>query len=397
MCKFAQLSFTIQHRPLTIMQRRKFIHQSSLASAGFFVARYPLGFSKDFPLVRIPESQRRFKSPVIEKTIDEVKNNIGNKEIAWLFENCFPNTLDTTVDFDTVDGKPDTYVITGDIDAMWLRDSSAQVFPYLPFCNADKDLRQLIKGVINRQVKCILLDPYANAFYKDASKISEWKKTDITDMKAGIHERKWEIDSLCYPIRLSYFYWKITSDVSVFDDDWKEAMRSVLKTFKEQQRLDNEGPYHFERTTSYATDSVPMGGYGYPTKKVGLIHSMFRPSDDATIFPFLIPSNLFALSSLRNLRTLLAKLGVGRELDGPAFALETDLVNALNEHAIVTHPVFGEVFAYETDGFGNHTLMDDANVPSLLALPYLQSTLFSGDLSVLNNDKRGYTVYQNTR
>ena len=127
-----------------------------------------------------------------------------------------------------------------------------------------------------------------------------------------------------------------------------------------------------------------MGGYGYPTRKVGLIHSMFRPSDDATIFPFLIPSNLFALSSLRNLRTLLQTLGVGKELDGPAFALETDLVNALNEHAIVTHPVYGEVFAYEADGFGNHTLMDDANVPSLLALPYLQSDAFTGDLSVLN-------------
>jgi meiotically up-regulated gene 157 (Mug157) protein len=140
-----------------------------------------------------------------------------------------------------------------------------------------------------------------------------------------------------------------------------------------------------------------MKGYGYPTKKVGLIHSMFRASDDATIFPFLIPDNLFALSSLRNLRTMLQALSIGKELDGPAFALETDLVNALNEHAIVTHPVYGEVFVYEADGFGNHTLMDDANVPSLLALPYVQSKLFTGDLSVLNADKRGYTVYQNTR
>src|SRR5579871_6812900 len=396
MCKFAQLSFTIQHRPLTIMQRRKFIHQSSLASAGFFVARYPLGFSKDFPLVRIPESQRRFKSPVIEKTIDEVKNNIGNKEIAWLFENCFPNTLDTTVDFDTVDGKPDTYVITGDIDAMWLRDSSAQVFPYLPFCNADKDLRQLIKGVINRQVKCILLDPYANAFYKDASKISEWKKTDITDMKAGIHERKWEIDSLCYPIRLSYFYWKITSDVSVFDDDWKEAMRSVLKTFKEQQRLENEGPYHFERTTSWATDGVPLGGYGYPTKKVGLIHSMFRPSDDATIFPFLIPSNLFAFYALQQLSTIINEIK-NEQLFNECLALMDELLGALISHAVVNHPKFGKVFGYETDGFGNHTFMDDANVPSLLSLPYLEMPGQAFELSVLNKEKSGFAIYQNTR
>ncbi len=353
------------------MQRRKFIHQSSLASAGFFVARYPLGFSKDFPLVRIPESQRRFKSPVIEKTIDEVKNNIGNKEIAWLFENCFPNTLDTTVDFDTVDGKPDTYVITGDIDAMWLRDSSAQVFPYLPFCNADKDLRQLIKGVINRQVKCILLDPYANAFYKDASKISEWKKTDITDMKAGIHERKWEIDSLCYPIRLSYFYWKITSDVSVFDDDWKEAMRSVLKTFKEQQRLENEGPYHFERTTSWATDGVPLGGYGYPTKKVGLIHSMFRPSDDATIFPFLIPSNCFAMVALNYLSEIAKEVMKNNEIYKQSQSLYYALGEAISNYGIINHPQYGTMYVYETNGLGSHNLMDDANVPSLLSLSYL--------------------------
>jgi hypothetical protein len=264
-------------------------------------------------------------------------------------------------------------------------------------CKDDKDLQQLIRGVIHRQVICILRDPYANAFYKDASRVSEWKKTDVTDMKPGIHERKWEIDSLCYPIRLAHGYWEVTGDISPFDADWLAAMRKILQTFKEQQRKDGPGPYTFQRMTSWATDGVPMGGYGYPTKKVGLIHSMFRPSDDATIYPFLIPSNLFAVSSLRNLRELLQSLGVGKELDGPAFALETDLVNALNEHAVVTHPVFGEVFAYEADGFGNHTLMDDANVPSLLALPYLQSAHFSGDLSVLNSDKRGYTVYQNTR
>jgi meiotically up-regulated gene 157 (Mug157) protein len=130
---------------------------------------------------------------------------------------------------------------------------------------------------------------------------------------------------------------------------------------------------------------------------VGLIHSMFRPSDDATIYPFLIPSNLFALSSLRDLRTILDGMSMGKELSGQAFALETELGSALIEHAIVTHPIYGEVFAYEVDGFGNHTFMDDANVPSLLALPYLQSARYGGDLSVLLPDKRGYAVYQNTR
>ncbi len=398
------------------MDRKQFIRQGSFATAGFIIAKGSPGISldgqglagfpgrkdfpgeKDFPLVRIPEAQRKFRSAAVEKTITNVQRDIGNREIAWLFGNCFPNTLDTTVDFEMVGGQPDTYVITGDIDAMWLRDSSAQVWPYLPLCKEDKKLQQLIKGVIHRQVKCILRDPYANAFYKDENKISEWKRTDVTDMKSGIHERKWEVDGLCYPIRLSHGYWKQTGDVSAFNAQWQEAMQLILKTFREQQRKDGQGPYTFQRNSQYATDSVPMGGFGYPTKKVGLIHSMFRPSDDATIYPFLIPSNLFALSSLVNLRTLFQATGVhGQEPDNIAYKLIDDLENALKEHGIVTHPTYGEVFAYETDGFGNHTFMDDANIPSLLALPYLQSTDFVGDLSVLNIDKRGYNVYQNTR
>jgi uncharacterized protein len=384
------------------MKRRKFLQQSMLASAGVVASTGALASAgvlaaAAFPVVRVAEAKRKFKSQSVEKIVREVRQNIGNKEIGWLFENCFPNTLDTTVDLDMTGGRSDTYVITGDIDAMWLRDSSAQVWPYLRLCKDDKDLQQLIRGVIRRQVKCILKDPYANAFYKDEAKISEWKATDITDMKAGVHERKWEIDSLCYPIRLATGYWEVTGDVSPFDADWVAAMKKILQTFREQQRKDGEGPYTFQRKTSWATDGVPLGGYGYPTKKVGLIHSMFRPSDDATIYPFLIPSNLFALSSLRNLRTIIQTVKVGSELDGPAFALETELINALNEHAVVSHPVFGEVFAYEVDGFGNRTLMDDANVPSLLALPYLQSSHYVGDLSVLHADKRGYTVYQNTR
>jgi len=376
------------------MERRTFLQQSTLAAAGFFIKP---SFGTDFPVVRIPEAQRKFKSKSVEKIIRDVRTNIGNKELGWLFENCFPNTLDTTVEFDIAGGKPDTYVITGDIDAMWLRDSSAQVYPYLSLTKDDKDLQQLIRGVIHRQAKCILKDPYANAFYKDESKVSEWKETDITDMKPGIHERKWEIDSLCYPIRLAFGYWSETKDTSPFDDEWLAAMGLVLKTFKEQQRKDGDGPYSFQRKTSWATDGVPLGGYGYPTKKVGLIHSMFRPSDDATIYPFLIPSNLFALSSLRNLRTLLDATGKGKELIQSCFALENDLIKALGEYAIVNHHTYGQVFAYEVDGFGNHTFMDDANVPSLLALPYLQSPGFAGDLSVLHPDKKGYMVYQNTR
>src|SRR6202012_3679926 len=214
-----------------IMRRRKFLQQSVLASAGALVGSKAAmagvnGAGKSgFPVVRVAEAQRKFKSKAVEKIVRGVRENIGNKEIGWLFENCYPNTLDTTVDFAMDGGKPDTYVITGDIDAMWLRDSSAQVWPYVQLCKQDKDLKQLIRGVIHRQAICILRDPYANAFYKDASKVSEWKKTDVTDMKPGIHERKWEIDSLCYPIRLAYGYWQVTGDTSPFDADWLAAMQ----------------------------------------------------------------------------------------------------------------------------------------------------------------------------
>ncbi len=380
------------------MNRKQFITQSAMAGTGIALSGLSFGKSKiDFPVVRIAETQRKFKSAAVELAIQNVKKNIGNKEIAWLFENCFPNTLDTTVDFEMINGKPDTYVITGDIDAMWLRDSSAQVWPYLSLMKEDKNLQMLIKGVINRQVKCILKDPYANAFYKDENKISEWKETDSTDMKPGIHERKWEIDSLCYPVRLSYTYWKQTGDTSVFDKDWMQAMKLIVKTFKEQQRLENEGPYGFQRKTNWATDGVPLGGYGYPTKKVGLIHSMFRPSDDATIYPFLIPSNIFAFVALQQLAEMNPAIIKDEKFFNDCLVLMDQLLTAIMKHGVTHHPVFGDVFAYEADGFGNHTFMDDANVPSLLSLPYLQSMPITAELAVHDKSKKGFQIYQNTR
>lgn len=346
-----------------------------------------------FPLVRVAEGQRKFKSAAVEKLIAEIQNNIGNKEIAWMFGNCFPNTLDTTVDFEMVNGRPDTYVITGDIDAMWLRDSSAQVWPCLPLCKEDKQLQQLIKGVINRQVKCILKDPYANAFYKDEKKISEWKSTDVTDMKPGIHERKWEIDSLCYPIRLAHGYWEATGDSSPFDERWVEAMKLVVKTFKEQQRFNGQGPYTFQRNTSWATDGVPLSGYGYPVKPNGLICSMFRPSDDATIFPYLIPSNWFAAASLERLIKI-SELIRNMPLLNEASGLKDTLVDALLQNSTTEHPSFGKIFAFETNGYGSYNLMDDANVPSLLSMPYLTNHSFHEDGY---NEKIQQSLYNSTR
>ena len=367
--------------------RRQFLQATGALTAGLMLKQsgaFAFG-TNDFVGKRPPISERKFTSNAVEETIAKIKNGIADPELAWLFENCFPNTLDTTVDFETINGKPDTYVITGDIDAMWLRDSTAQVWPYLSLIKSDEHLQKLIEGVINRQVKCIHRDRYANAFYKDENKISEWK-SDLTDMKPGIHERKWEIDSLCYPVRLAHQYWKLTGNANVFDKDWQESIELIVKTFKEQQRKDNQGPYTFQRTTAWATDGVPLGGYGYPVKPVGLICSMFRPSDDATIFPFLIPSNFFAVVSLRQAAEMVKAIHNNNVLANECNTLANEVETALKKYAVINSPKYGNMYAYEVNGFGSYNLMDDANVPSLLSLPYLNAVK-ENDLVYLNTRK----------
>jgi uncharacterized protein len=205
--------------------------------------------SKLFPVVRKNKTARRFVSSAVENLIEHIASSIDNAELAWLFRNCFPNTLDTTVEFElrtTSTGQvPDTYVITGDIDAMWLRDSSAQVHPYLPLMRDDQRLRQLIEGVLLRQLMFIQRDPYANAHYKDTNRTSEWKQMDLTDMRPGVHERKWELDSLCYVLRLMYSYWtEVDHDLTFFrlnQDQFKKTIRIILRTMREQQRFAGSG------------------------------------------------------------------------------------------------------------------------------------------------------------
>jgi meiotically up-regulated gene 157 (Mug157) protein len=367
------------------MNRRTFIQSTALAASGFLLAPSPAWATEtSFPVVRVSAAKRKFKSPAVEKTIAQVQSNIGNRELAWMFGNCFPNTLDTTVDFEMVNGRRDTYVITGDIDAMWLRDSSAQVWPYLPLMSADAQLQQLIAGVINRQTRCILLDPYANAFYKDPNKVSEWK-SDLTEMKPGVHERKWEVDSLCYTIRLAHGYWKNSGDTAPFDDAWRAAISKIVQTFREQQRKQGKGPYHFQRRTETQSDTLAGRGYGSPAKPVGLICSMFRPSDDATVFPYLVPANFFAVVSLRQAAEMLEQIRHDTVLAGECRALADEVEHALQKYAVVHHARLGPVYAYEVDAFGNHYCIDDGNVPSLLSLPYLGA--------VKSDDK----IYQHTR
>lgn len=329
-------------------------------------------FAQGFVSQRPPKAERRFTSKAVEAEIARVKKKIADPELAWLFENCYPNTLDTTVTLGEVDGKPDTFVITGDIDAMWLRDSSAQLQTYVHLTPKDADLRRLFHGAIQRQARCILIDPYANAYTRDPTAKSNLSAVnDKTEMKPGVAERKWEIDSLCYTMRLAHAYWTATRDKAPFDALWAQAMATAVATLRVQQRKDDPGPYHFQRVDPSPTETLMFGGFGAPTKKVGLIHSGFRPSDDACVFPFLIPSNLFAVSALRMLAVVLRETRGDTAAAADAEALAAEVATALDAHGKMPDGSGGEVWAFEVDGYGNAIFMDDANVPSLSGLPLL--------------------------
>ena len=339
-----------------------------------------------FKSMRPEEKERLFRSDAVEKQILALKDKLTaiDPKLYWMFANCFPNTLDTTVHYSNADGDDDTFVYTGDIHAMWLRDSAAQVWPYLRYVNQDEPLRRLIRGVIRRQFACIMIDPYATAFNMGPIG-GEWQ-TDETEMKKELHERKYEIDSLCYPLRLAYEYWQRTGDTSIFDAKWIEVVKAILATFRDQQNWNGvKTNNHFRRETRALHDTRSNDGYGHPGKACGLIASAFRPSDDSTIFPFLIPSNFFAVSVLRKAATILRQVNQEKVLAGECEQLASQVELALKEYAVVEHPKYGKLYAFEVDGFGSALLMDDSNAPSLLCLPYLT------DVSIDD------PIYQNTR
>ena len=330
--------------------------------------------------------ERLFRSEAVEQEIARVCGLLTNERLRWMFANCFPNTLDTTVHYrEDEEGNPDTYVYTGDIPAMWLRDSGAQVWPYVQLCGNDPALRKMIAGVIRRQFRLINIDPYANAFNDGPTGAGEDVGYPGHVQDPWVFERKWEIDSHCYPIRLAHHYWKTTGDESVFDAEWVEAMRNILATLRDQQMKEGPGDYTFLRVTDRQLDTRCHVGRGNPVKPVGLISSAFRPSDDATTFGFLVPSNFMAVSSLRKAAEILSTVNGEQELAAGCTALADEVAAALQQYAVVEHPVYGKIYAFEVDGFGSVQLMDDANVPSLLAMPYL------GDV------ERTDPVYENTR
>jgi meiotically up-regulated gene 157 (Mug157) protein len=344
-----------------------------IAGGAALLATAPLRAASVLPSGRPPIADRRFISKAVEREIVRVAAMIGDPKLRAMFVACYPNTLDTSVRMGVVDGGPDAFVITGDIPCLWLRDSAAQLQPYLHLVKRDTRLGDLFRGLIARQARSILIDPYANAFMGDPAAPTnlDWALKDETTMKPGVAERKWEVDSLCYPMRLAHGYWRATRDARPFDATWAGAATASIRTFREQQRKNGPGPYRFLRASTRNIETMALDGYGAPARPVGLIHSGFRPSDDACVYPFLIPANLFAVAALRQVAIVAAEARGDVGLARDANALADEVAAALRQYGTMRLRDGREVWAYEVDGFGNALFMDDANVPSLSGLAYL--------------------------
>lgn len=315
----------------------------------------------------------------MEKMIEKIEKRFSHdQELVQLFRNCFLNTYETTMKED----ERGTYVITGDIPAMWLRDSAAQVRPYLLLCKEDPELAQCIKEVIQRQWYYLLKDPYANAF--NQCEDGSGHQDDETEMSPIVWERKYEIDSLAYPIQLTYLFWKATGDDTVLDENWIKGIKIIMSLWKTEQNHDEQSPYRFQRRDCRQSDTLTREGLGGPSVYTGMTWSGFRPSDDACTYGFLVPSNMFASVVLAYAQTLLLHQG-HHELADEAISLSEEIKRGIETYGKIKHPIYGEIYVYETDGAGGYNLMDDANVPSLLAMPYLGYVDFDDE------------VYQNTR
>jgi meiotically up-regulated gene 157 (Mug157) protein len=320
-------------------------------------------------------------SPALNELLGKVSAQLSeHPKLVEIYRNALANTLNTTIQL-----KPDgtTFVITGDIPAMWLRDSAAQVRPFLAAAREDPALADMIQGLVQRQLSCMILDPYANAFNESPSGKGHY--ADQTAMSPWLWERKYEIDSLCYPLQLSYLLWKNTGRTSHFNDTFRFAVRIVLDTWKTEQHHETKSLYTFQRSNCPPSDSLLREGRGTEVAFTGMTWSGFRPSDDACQYGYLVPANMFAVVVLRYLGEIaldvLRDMGLASEVDG----LADEIAKGIETYGVVQHPVYGKMYAYETDGMGRHNLMDDANVPSLLSIPYLGY--------VSESD----VVYQNTR
>ena len=305
------------------------------------------------------------------KPVYDQLTKLGKTKLANMYRNCFRSTWDTTLQR----SGGTVFLVTGDIPAMWLRDSSAQVYHYVPHAKQYPEVKEAILGLLERQFQYIALDPYANAFNREANdRRNHLDDTSWTEeARPWIWERKYEVDSLCYPIRLAYHFWKTTGDNAWYDAAFLTAAKRILTVWETEQRHFEKSPYHFNRANCRPSDTLQNGGKGAPVGYTGMTWSGFRPSDDACEYGYLIPSNFFAAKSLGQMEEIFSALLPEESLAARARALREQIQDGLDKYAVVQHPDFGPVYAYEVDGLGHYNLMDDANVPSLLSLPYLES------------------------
>lgn len=295
--------------------------------------------------------------------VGEVAEALTDPIEKEMFTKCYLNTLETTVEEDA----GDAFIKTGDIPAMWLRDSSVQVSHYVRLAGKDPDVRNLIRSVLRRQLRCILIDPYANAFNKTANGMGH---KDVTEHNDHVWERKYELDSLIYPLWLLDRYYTYSTDATVFDDLFFEAFGRILQTMQIEQHHDERSTYSFIRYGEFAYDTLENNGKGAKTAYTGMVWSGFRPSDDRCTYHYLVPSNMFASATLKKLLKDLEKAGVANAHKAAAETLIAEIDRGIAEYGIL-HTPDGDIYAYEVDGLGNATFMDDANVPSLMSLPYL--------------------------
>jgi Uncharacterized conserved protein len=302
----------------------------------------------------------------VEHLINRVKSELHDEKLSRMFANCYGNTLNHTIK-KKQDGS--TFVITGDIPAMWLRDSVCQLRPYLVLCKEDEQIADLIESLIGTQFRYIAIDPYANAFNEEAN--GNGHQTDKTAMNPIIWERKYEIDSLCFPIQFSYLFWKNSGRTTHFTKEWKDTVKKIMEVFRVEQCHESKSEYRFERENCPHTDTLSRDGKGALVKEnIGLVWSGFRPSDDACTYGYLIPSNMLLAVCLDYIGEISKEVYGDNKLALEARKFGAELREAIEKYARIPNSE-APYYAYEVDGYGQYLFMDDANLPSLLSIPYI--------------------------
>ncbi len=325
----------------------------------------------------------------LRKNVEKTASSFSIQREKDMFINCFFNTLDTTCKFQE---GGSVFIITGDIPAMWLRDSAAQVMQYLYYVE-DPDVQRLIKGVLKRQFQMILIDPYANAFMLDETFKSEWDGMVTSDyLPEIVWERKFELDSLCYPLFLLSQYFDKTGDREIIDELFIKAFDKIYETFERERKHSEQSSYYFHFYREEDGKTLDVGKNNSATEK-GLIWSGFRPSDDACKYPYHIPDNMFVVAVLYKMQHIFGKI-LGDQARAEKCRKLSEELRVLIERYGVVETSQGMCYVSETDCLGNYTLDDDANIPSLLSLPYLEYPYL--DAEIYRNTRKKILSSENT-